>query len=141
MAGGLGAQGIVIAVLGAPRIERDGRAVTFDTRKAVALLGYLATTGRPQRRETLAALLWPDADETHAHLLHDAGRGEEAMEELKRAVAIFADIGAEGGSVQTEVWRLSEWADQASGPIRNDSGTVERDNAEVAPGPTARMRL
>ena len=66
MAGAAGAQEIVIAVLGPPRIERNGRAVTFDTRKAIALLGYLAVTGRPQRRETLAALLWPDADETHA---------------------------------------------------------------------------
>jgi DNA-binding SARP family transcriptional activator len=66
MAGDVSADGISIAVLGPPRVERDGRPVTFDTRKAVALLGYLATTGRPQRRETLAALLWPDADETHA---------------------------------------------------------------------------
>lgn len=66
MAGEAGAREIVIAVLGAPRIERNGLAVTFDTRKAIALLGYLAVTGRPQRRETLAALLWPDADETHA---------------------------------------------------------------------------
>ena len=56
----------MVSVLGAPRIERDGAVVTFDTRKATALLGYLAVTGRPQRRETLAALLWPDADETRA---------------------------------------------------------------------------
>ena len=60
MAEAPGARGIVIAVLGSPRIERDGRPVTFDTRKAVALLCYLAVTARSQRRETLAALLWPD---------------------------------------------------------------------------------
>ena len=61
-----GDRGILISVLGSPRIERDGAVVTFDTRKAIALIAYLAVTGRPQRRETLAALLWPDADETRA---------------------------------------------------------------------------
>ena len=61
-----GGAGLVISVLGAPRIERDGAVVTFDTRKATALLGYLAVTARAQRRESLAALLWPEADETRA---------------------------------------------------------------------------
>ena len=51
-----------------------------------------------------------------AQVLHGLGRHEEAMEELKRAVAIFADIGVEGGSIQTEVWRLSEWVDHSPGP-------------------------
>ena len=41
-----------------------------------------------------------------AQVLHGLGRHDEAMDELKRAVAIFADIGVEGGSIQTEVWRL-----------------------------------
>ena len=39
---------------------------TFDTRKAVALLAYLAVTDRPHRRETLAALLWPESDQARA---------------------------------------------------------------------------
>ncbi|MGQ0831980.1 MAG: AAA family ATPase [Microthrixaceae bacterium] len=60
------AQGIRISVLGPPRVERDGRAIAFDTRKAIALLAYLACEDRPQRRDTLATLLWPDADEAHA---------------------------------------------------------------------------
>ena len=51
-----------------------------------------------------------------AQVLHGLGRHEEAMDELKRAVAIFADIGVEGGSIQTEVWRLSEWVDHSSTP-------------------------
>jgi two-component SAPR family response regulator len=52
--------------LGSPRIELHGSPVEFDTRKAVALLAYLAVAVEQQRRETLAALLWPDYDHEHA---------------------------------------------------------------------------
>src|SRR5690606_40408245 len=52
--------------LGSPRIERDGRFVETDTRKAVALLAYLALTRSYQTREVLAALLWPEMNEERA---------------------------------------------------------------------------
>jgi DNA-binding SARP family transcriptional activator len=58
--------GTSIALLGPPRIERGGEFVAFDTRKAVALVAVLAARRRPQRRDVLAALLWPEADEAHA---------------------------------------------------------------------------
>ena len=38
----------------------------MDTRKATALLAYLAVTGRSHAREALAALLWPEYDDEHA---------------------------------------------------------------------------
>jgi len=57
---------LVVHLFGAPQVTRDGVPVTFDTRKAVALLAYLAVTGRPQRRESLAALLWPESDQSRA---------------------------------------------------------------------------
>ncbi len=55
-----------IYLLGAPRIECDGTPIEVDTRKAIALLAFLAVTGEAHRRDTLSTLLWPDADETRA---------------------------------------------------------------------------
>ena len=44
-----------------------------------------------------------------ADLLHAAGRGEEAMTQLKLAVIIFAEIGGKAGDTQPEIWKLTEW--------------------------------
>jgi DNA-binding SARP family transcriptional activator len=55
-----------IWLLGAPRAEIGGQVVRTDTRKATALLALLAVSDQPQRRATLAAFLWPDADEQRA---------------------------------------------------------------------------
>jgi tetratricopeptide (TPR) repeat protein len=46
---------------------------------------------------------------TLADLLYAARRSEEAMNHLKRAVAIFAEIGADAGEMQPEIWKLVEW--------------------------------
>jgi DNA-binding SARP family transcriptional activator len=57
---------LVIRLLGAPGIVRDGVPIVVDTRKALALLAYLAITGRSHARQALAALLWPEYDDEHA---------------------------------------------------------------------------
>ena len=57
---------LAVSLLGSPRVERDGRPVSFDTRKAVALLAYLALDDRPRSRDALAELLWPGHDNEHA---------------------------------------------------------------------------
>src|SRR5918994_1845476 len=51
-----------ITLLGAPRVQRDGETVSFDTRKAMALLAHLALAERPRSREALCSLLWPAHD-------------------------------------------------------------------------------
>ncbi|HEX9268319.1 MAG TPA: BTAD domain-containing putative transcriptional regulator [Candidatus Limnocylindria bacterium] len=55
-----------IDLFGAPRIERGGVSIAPDTRKALALVAYLAVTKRAQARDRLAALLWPEADAERA---------------------------------------------------------------------------
>ncbi len=51
--------------LGTVQIEQDGKPVRgFRSRKALALLGYLATQGQPVHREHLADLFWEGQPET-----------------------------------------------------------------------------
>jgi DNA-binding SARP family transcriptional activator len=51
-----------IALLGVPVVEYCGRAVRYDTRKAVALLAILAVSGREEPRDHLTAMLWPESE-------------------------------------------------------------------------------
>jgi tetratricopeptide (TPR) repeat protein len=44
-----------------------------------------------------------------ADLLHATGREDLAMEHLKAAVAIFADVGGQPGELEPEIWKLAEW--------------------------------
>ena len=44
-----------------------------------------------------------------ADLHHAAGRAEEAMDHLKRAVAIFAEVGADEATRLPEIWKLVSW--------------------------------
>lgn len=53
-------------LLGAPRAEIDGRSMEVDTRKALALLAYLAVGEAAKRRDALAGILWPDYDAASA---------------------------------------------------------------------------
>ncbi len=74
---------VKLYTLGPPRLEHVGRPAEFNLRKALALLVYLAVTGRPQSRDTLATLLWPDANqrEARARLRRTLHRLREALGE------------------------------------------------------------
>jgi DNA-binding SARP family transcriptional activator/predicted ATPase len=56
-----------LALLGKPRLCLDGvSAGKFVFNKSMALLAYLATTGRPHTREALAGLLWGEMPNENA---------------------------------------------------------------------------
>ena len=61
-----------ICLLGPLRVTIDEEPATgFESDKVRALLAYLAVeAGYPQRRETLAGLLWPDWPERAARAKH-----------------------------------------------------------------------
>ncbi len=58
--------GLRLALLGPPEITIDGRPLEVDTRKAVALIAYLAVSGEQPTREQLATLLWPELEPDRA---------------------------------------------------------------------------
>ena len=53
-------------LLGPARIELNGAPLELQRRKTLAMLAYLAVTGEAQRRDSLAALLWPESDQNSA---------------------------------------------------------------------------
>src|SRR5262245_6983134 len=55
-----------LRLFGPPQISLGARALSFTRRPAIALLAYLAITGRMVARETLAALLASDTTESLA---------------------------------------------------------------------------
>jgi DNA-binding SARP family transcriptional activator/Tfp pilus assembly protein PilF len=74
---------VSIQLLGPVKVEVGGAPIAVDTRKAIALLAYLSMTRRPASRESLAALLWPDAD------------GPAARAALRRTLSVLnAGLGA-----------------------------------------------
>jgi predicted ATPase/DNA-binding SARP family transcriptional activator/Tfp pilus assembly protein PilF len=56
---------ISFQLLGSPHIECAGETMKVETRKASALLFYLAVTGETHTRDALSAMLWPESDQAH----------------------------------------------------------------------------
>lgn len=64
MVGGVSSQPsrLDLRLLGPPRVLVDGDQASMDTRKATALLAYLAVTGTAWPRMHLVEMLWPEQD-------------------------------------------------------------------------------
>jgi DNA-binding SARP family transcriptional activator/tetratricopeptide (TPR) repeat protein len=84
-------------LLGPPSVAVEGEPIQVDTRKAIALLAYLALEGGVHQRDGLAALLWPESDQPHA-------RGA-----LRRTLfALREGVGREWISADRESMRLKQ---------------------------------
>src|SRR5580704_4158114 len=105
-----------LALLGPPVVLRDGLPVTFDTRKAVALLALLAVTGREHSREQLADLLWPDAD---------SAKGRAS---LRRTLSVTAAVMSAGLTISRAAVTLELTAVQVD--VREFEALIVRADAE-----------
>lgn len=97
---------IRICLLGPVTIDVGRLPLAVDTRKAVALLAYLAVTRRAASRETVAALLWPEADGPGARgalrrtlSVLRAGLGDRGL------VVDRAAVGLDPSAFEVDVWR------------------------------------
>ncbi|MCB0033604.1 MAG: AAA family ATPase, partial [Anaerolineales bacterium] len=84
-----------IFLLGPARLERNGKLLELDTRKAIALLAYITLTGEIEPRDRLAALLWPELDDRRAKAALrrtlstlKAAVGEEALYITREAIGV-----------------------------------------------------
>ena len=76
---------IRLHLFGSPIIEHDGSPLTeFKSRKASALLFYLALMPGQHQRHQIAALLWPDLPEEKAlsNLRYNLWTLRQAIDEL-----------------------------------------------------------
>jgi DNA-binding SARP family transcriptional activator len=109
-----------LALLGAPAVTRNGVLVSFDTRKATAVLALLAMHDHELSRERLAALLWPEADSARARaslrrtLSVTAAAAGPGLRVTRAAVAL------DPGRLQVDV---ADFEAAAAGP---DAGSLDR---------------
>lgn len=121
---------IELFVLGAPRIERGGVVVEVDTRKAIALVAYLAVEGQSFRRDSLAGLLWPEHDSTQAR-----GALRRTLSTLKKAmggegiVADRATVGLAPNSVTTDAVTFRELVEASAAPF--EAGDREESHSRL----------
>lgn len=106
---------LAIDVLGPPVVLADGVPLAVDTRKATALLAYLAVERGVHNRDALAELLWPDyaTDRARAALRRTLSTLRSALG--GRWVSVVRDsVSLEGGELDLEEFhRLAASGDLA----------------------------
>lgn len=100
---------VTVRLLGEPLIDVAGEPLDVDTRKATAVLAVLAVEG-PQRRDRLAALLWPDSDAPRAAgafrrtlSVLNSGLGEGVIEADRRDVRLIP------GAIDLDIARFAQF--------------------------------
>src|SRR5262245_40834009 len=142
-----------IRSLGQFELRREGRIVQLPSRPAQSLLAYLAlSAGTAHRREKLAGLLWPDADEDNArsNLRHALWRIRKVIEQddatspylLSDELAVSFNAGADcwvdaaslarrGNLLQDELDAVAAYRGDLLPGFYEDWVTLERERLEA----------
>ncbi|HEX6478187.1 MAG TPA: AAA family ATPase [Ktedonobacteraceae bacterium] len=121
-----------LSLLGEPVVKHDERTLTFPTRKALALLIYLAVDGGTHTRKTLSESFWPELDAEHGRAALRAtllelrklldrchGPGEQAHLHIERDI-----LGIEQGSPLILDLRLVESVSKQIGKVGRQGGLL-----------------
>lgn len=114
-----------VRLSGHPELERNGRPIQVDTRKAIALLAYLVVKRETQGRDHLAALLWPESDQTRARAslrrtlssLRKA-TGDGVIEASRDEIGLVQDP-----DVRVDMWQFDELLNTVERHEHDQSGT------------------
>jgi DNA-binding SARP family transcriptional activator/exonuclease VII small subunit len=117
-----------LALLGSPEVRLRGQLLNLPTRKALALLVYLACEPGVHPREKLASMLWPDNDETGGRTALRKALGFLTAEFEVRGKMLFLNVNRDAlsfkldSSVAHHLQDLELAAKQARNP---DDGDLE----------------
>src|SRR5256712_4559155 len=114
-----------LSLLGTPVVMHGERTLTFSTRKALALLVYLAVEGGRHTRKTLSEAFWPELDAEHGRAALRA-----TLFELRR---LFESTHEPGERAHLLVERDTLGFDQGS-PLVLDLRLVESASKQVGRG-------
>ena len=95
---------LALYLLGPPRVERDGKLIEVNRRKALALVAYLAVTGQSHSRDSLVNLLWPE---------YDSSRGRAALR--RTLFTLRSALGGDQIEVEGDQLGLRTQSDATSG--------------------------
>jgi DNA-binding SARP family transcriptional activator len=91
-----------LALLGSPELRLRGQPLNLPTRKAVALLVYLACEPGVHPREKLASLLWPDNDDTGGRTALRKALGFLTAEFEVRGKVLFLNVNRDSLSFKSD---------------------------------------
>lgn len=115
-------------LFGNPEITRSGESVPVDTRKAIALLAYLAVSAASASRDRLCAMFWPESSQQRAR-----SALRRTLSSLRKAIGPEA-VTADRESVSLEAARLGVDVVQFAKLIREGSPPALRRAADLYRG-------